>query len=628
MPVPLLLIIRAAFTALLILSTLSAATSGRAALAGGLGPLTTTLAYPTPPLYATSAAVMDVDTGKWLRLQNADMRLPMASTTKIMTAILAIEHGHLMDLVKVSKAAATIGQTTMGLGAGERVNVLDLLYGLLIPSGNDAAIAIAEHVSGSQKKFVALMNAKARSLHLANTHYTNPYGFSDTADGDDPAHYSSARDLVILAQYAMKSAVFRQIVSTTSFDVPGTKYSQEHYFTTVNYFMTWYPGADGVKPGWTSGAGICQVIDVQRNGHHILAAVMHTQNTFTDMRDLMNFALGDFTWYQAHAADGSLLVGDTPASYVVSGTTRAPVWYFPYTGHAIQGAYLRYYRTHGGYAVFGAPRTEAVNVDGSQEQFFSNQVVYYNATLGAIIARRLGFDGVPSPTWLKRVHKIKNTASQRFYPETGHTVTNHFLAFYLAFGAASTFGYPITEKSYENGTLVQYFENAEFVWHDDLNGYVTAGPLGLRDLVELGFIAGDNLPPALHLPFVPPTIAATSRPTRIATATPRPTSTQTLVPTVRPTPTTRPSSTPTASQTATRPPATRTSTRTPTRSPSATRTPTQTPRVTLTPTAAASATRTPTRVSTPTPLPTRRPRPTSTPTRIGTDTPVPASGTV
>ena len=178
--------------ALIVLSTVNAAVSPRATRAGGLGPLSTTLAYPEPPLYATSAAVMDVDTGKWLRLQNADIPLPMASTTKIMTTLSWPLSTAIYKLsAKVSKASAAIGETTMGLVAGERVRMLDLLYGLLIPSGNDAAIAIAEHISGSQRTFVALMNAKARALHLTHTHYTNPYGFSDTSDGDDPAHYSS-----------------------------------------------------------------------------------------------------------------------------------------------------------------------------------------------------------------------------------------------------------------------------------------------------------------------------------------------------------------------------------------------------------------------------------------------------
>jgi D-alanyl-D-alanine carboxypeptidase len=617
---------RVACFIVLILYSLDLVSVPTPAAAGGLGPLTTTLAYPAPPLFATSAAVLDVDTGKWLRLQNADMPLPMASTTKIMTAILAIEHGHLSSLVKVSKAAATIGETTMGLVAGERVSVMNLLYGLLIPSGNDAAIAIAEHVSGSQKKFVALMNAKARALHLTHTHYTNPYGFSDTNDGDDPEHYSSARDLVLLAQYAMKNPIFSTIVGTTAYDVPPTSHNQEHYFTTVDYFMTWYPGADGVKPGWTSGAGICQVIDVHRDGRHLLAAVMHTQNTYTDMRDLMNYALSDFTWYQAHATDGSVLVNDTPASYVVSGTARNPVWYFPYSGHEIQGSFLTYYRTHGGFAVFGAPRTEQVNVDGNNEQFFSNQVLDYNATIGAVIPQRLGFDALPSPTWLKRVHRVKNSTTQRFFPETGHTVTNRFLDFFLANGGVSTFGYPITEKQSEHGALVQYFENAQFVWYGGQNGYVSVAPLGLRYLVELGLITGDNLPPALHMPFALAAPTSTYSPTATATATRRATSSPTRTPTSRPTSTLRPTITPRPTQSPTKVPATETATRIPTRVPSATSTATHAPSPTHTAVPTHTVTPIPSLTATPRPPPTKTPRSTSTPTAIGTDTPVPAGG--
>ena len=224
------------------------------------------------------------------------------------------------------------------------------------------------------------------------------------------------------------------------------------------------------------------------------------------------------------------------------------MWYFPYTGHSIQGAFLAYYKAHGGVAVFGAPRTEDVNVDGNEEQFFSDQVLNYDSTLRAVVPQRLGFVAVPTPEWLTRVPRVKNKASQRFFPQTGHTVTNRFLEFFLAHGGVRTFGYPITEKRYEGGTLVQYFENAELVWRDDPNGYVYTGPLGLRSLVELGLITGDNLPPALHAPFASPARTPAFHPT--LTATRRPTATPMRFPTL--TPTMHPTSTP--SRTATLPP--------------------------------------------------------------------------
>ncbi len=510
--------------ALLLLASLLCAGSASiqreaAALAGGIGPQTTTLAYPEPPVLASAVAVMDLDSGKWLRLYHADRPLPMASTTKIMTAVLAIEHGHLQDLVRVSKAAATVGETTMGLEKGERISMTYLLYGLLIPSGNDAAIAIAEHVAGSVPKFVAMMNARAHQLHLTHTHYVNPYGFTSSPDGDDPAHYTSAGDLVTLARYAMRYPLFRKIVSTQSFVVPATKHNREHDLETVNYFIQWYPGADGIKPGWTSGAGICQVIDVTRDGHHIMAAILNTPNLFTDARDLMNYALHDFTWVPSGHT------GDTPDQVVISGPRSNPLWYFPYSGHSVNGAFLSYFRKHGGFAALGAPYTEAVDDDGTLTQFFSAQQLVYEPFAHTVAPVLLGFAAIPQRSWLVRVAKVKNSTSSRYYPQTGHTVTNRFLEYYLAEGGPATFGYPITQKREQGGKLVQYFEYAELVWSagpDDPEGYVYAGPLGIRSLVTEGLILGDNLPPALHTPMAlpSPTARIAIGPRPIATAKP------------------------------------------------------------------------------------------------------------
>ncbi len=490
---------------------------GMPALAGGIGPLSTTLAYPEPPLLASAVAVLDVDSGRWLRMVNADKPLPMASTTKIMTALLTIEHGHLHDLVRVSKRAASVGQSTMGLVEGERVSMTDLLYGLLVPSGNDAAIAIAEHVSGSESSFVALMNTRAQQLQLKHTHYENPYGFSKSADGDSPGHYSSARDLVTLARYAMRYPLFRKIVNTQRYIVPKTQHNEEHDLRTVDYFIQWYPGADGVKPGWTSGAGVCQVIDAKRDGRHIMAAILNTANVFTDARDLMNYAMRDFSWEPSGHA------GDTPDRVVVSGAASGLEWYFPYTGHSVSGAYLTYFRKHGGYAGLGPPETEAVDVDGSLTQYFAAQQLVYNPVAHVVLPVHLGLAAAPGRDWLLPVKKVRNTADTRYYPQTGHSVTNRFLQFYLAHGGPSTFGLPISEKREVNGRLVQYFENAELVWSakpDDLDGYVYAGPLGIRSLVSGGLIVGRDLPPPLHalmaLPSAPRPIVAEPRPSTTA----------------------------------------------------------------------------------------------------------------
>jgi D-alanyl-D-alanine carboxypeptidase len=154
-------------------------------------------ALPAPPVLAKAVFLYDVTAGRVLYAWNARASLPMASTTKIMTALLALTYGRLDDWVTASAAAATIGGSTMDLQQGERLRLRDLLYGLLLPSGNDAAIALAEHIGGSVPAFVALMNREAAALDLAETHYVNPHGL------DAPGHVTSARDLALLALAAM-----------------------------------------------------------------------------------------------------------------------------------------------------------------------------------------------------------------------------------------------------------------------------------------------------------------------------------------------------------------------------------------------------------------------------------------
>lgn|GEM_PF-695890 len=586
--------------------------------AGGLGPISTTLAYPVPPLLASAAAVLDANTGQWLRLYNADSQLPMASTTKIMTALLAIEHGHLQDMVKVSRAAATVGQSTMGLVQGEQLNMVDLLYGLLIPSGNDAAIAIAEHVGGSVPAFVAEMNARARQLGLTHTHYTNPYGFSDTADGDDPNHYTSARDLVTLARVAMKQPLFRKIVDTATYVVPKTSHNREHDLATVNFFIQWYPGADGVKPGWTTGAGDCQVLDVQRDGRHLIAAILHTANVYTDARDLLNFALGDFTWHP------SGLAGDTPDQLVIAGTAHNPVWYFPSSGHEVAGPFLAYYKSHGGYSVAGAPQTETLELGGETTQFFANQVLTLDATTQVVLPEPLGFSALPGIGWLKRAAKVPNTTTQRYYPQTGHTVTNRFLTFYLSLGGPAALGYPISEKQEENGILVQYFEDGELIWHaqpDLYHGYVSVAPLGMRSLAGLGLMTGSNLP-ALHAPYALPTATAApdATPTTIGNFATAPASTAATTSPAHGSSSPTPGSDVTimgaASPTSSPPVPTTTATATPSAMPM--------PASTATAIAAASMSATPSAsMPSPTMVATTRPSATASPTAVpGVDTPI------
>ena len=198
-------------------------------------------------MLARAAFLYDVTAGRVLYSWNARTSLAMASTTKIMTALLALKYGHLDDWVTASYAAATIGQSSMYLQQGERLRLIDLLYGLLLPSGNDAAIAIAEHVGGSQAAFVAMMNREAAALGMTDTRYVNPYGL------DAPGHATSARDLARLAVAAMQYPLFRQIVSTRYYNIAPTASNVAHDLININQPLWWYPGTIGVKPGTTGG---------------------------------------------------------------------------------------------------------------------------------------------------------------------------------------------------------------------------------------------------------------------------------------------------------------------------------------------------------------------------------------
>lgn len=218
-----------------------------------------------PDLYIPAGTLSTMD-GRELWSRDASAKRAMASTTKIMTAIIVLEHGNLSDMVTVDKQTAMVGQSSMGLVQGERLTEGELLKGVLVQSGNDAATLIAKHVGGSVSSFVALMNAKARALDLLNTHYVTPHGL------DTPGHYTSAADLTSLARYAMRSPVFRSIVKTYTVKVRSDRYT--HVLLSHNSLLQTYRGAEGIKTGWTNNAGYCVVFAAQRDGVELVGTVM------------------------------------------------------------------------------------------------------------------------------------------------------------------------------------------------------------------------------------------------------------------------------------------------------------------------------------------------------------------
>lgn len=232
------------------------------------------------------AVVMDADSGRMLYEKNSLKIVPMASTTKIMTAILAIENSSMDEPVTVSKRASSIHGSTIGLKTGEKLSMEEILYGLMLRSGNDCAIAIAEHISGSVEKFVDLMNSKAFEIGAFNTHFSSPHGL------DSNGHFTTARDLALITRYAFQYGIFAKIVSTKTITF---NYGSKRSFHNTNKLLWSIEGADGVKTGYTGKAGRCLVSSVSRNGRRFICVVLNSQNRWEDSKKLLEYAYSNYT---------------------------------------------------------------------------------------------------------------------------------------------------------------------------------------------------------------------------------------------------------------------------------------------------------------------------------------------
>lgn len=323
---------------------------------------------------------MDATTGKVLASVNAHRQLPMASTTKVMTAVVAIENGNLTDRITVPKAAFNYewDATVMGLKPGQVVTLQQLLYGLLLSSGADAANTIAIHYGGSEAKFVAMMNAEAQRLGMRDTHYVNAHGLTAAN------HHTSAYDLAVLGRYASTLAPIMKVVGTKTYNWNG------HVLTNLNRPLFWYPGVDGIKPGFTDDAGLCQVLDARRHGRHVIVAILNTPDLVIDARNYLNFGLRDFTWTQ------SALSGDGP-SFQQEGVDSSGLYdYFPATGHYIRGHFLDAFNASGGVAALGFPRTEQLTEGSARVQYFQNGALSVDPRTGSYHRLALGLTPVPS----------------------------------------------------------------------------------------------------------------------------------------------------------------------------------------------------------------------------------------
>ena len=317
--------------------------------------------HPAPPVFATSAYLIDADTGTTLYAYNPFMHLPMMSTTKLMTATLAIERGNLDQNVTINAAIAhdlstlSADSSVMGIKKGETYTLRQLMYGLMLVSGNDAAIAIGDTIGGNLPNFVAMMNEKARSLNLLDTHYMNPHGLLATG------HYSSAHDLAMMGRYAFSLPTLRAIDGTRTYDIAQTGSHAAHHMFNGNQFLWWYPGVDGGKPGWDGGSNFVQVVSCTRNGHHLIGVVMHTNNWWTDMRDLMNWGFNTFSWISPYDVDQhNPIPYDNLWNYFTDDKKDATIptasgRYYIYTGYSVSNPILGYFDHSGGLKKFGYP---------------------------------------------------------------------------------------------------------------------------------------------------------------------------------------------------------------------------------------------------------------------------------
>ena len=231
---------------------------------------------------AQKAILMDAATGRVLYERDVDSRSLIASTTKIMTALIVCEQCNVLDRMRIPKEAVGIEGSSMYLQEGEILTVQELLYGLMLHSGNDAAVALAIYCGGTVEGFAELMNDKARHLGMSGSHFENPNGL------DSPAHYSTAWDLAILAAYAMKNPIFCQTVSTKNITI-GQRHLRNH-----NKLLWQVEGADGVKTGFTRAAGRILVSSATREGRRLIAVTINAPDDWNDHAVLLEQGFSAF----------------------------------------------------------------------------------------------------------------------------------------------------------------------------------------------------------------------------------------------------------------------------------------------------------------------------------------------
>ena len=249
--------------------------------------------------------VVELNTRRVVYAKNENIKKYMASTTKILTAITVIENCNIDDVVVIKKDSVGIEGSSIYLEAGEKLTVKDLLYGLMLRSGNDCAHALAMHCSNDINKFALLMNETAKKIGANNSNFVNPHGLHDDT------HYTTAYDLALISCYAMKNDTFREIVSTKSIKIPHTTRNTSRLLINKNKMLKEFSGSTGIKTGYTKKAGRCLVSSCKRNGIEFICVVLNCGPMFEVSKTLLTNAFKDYKNYKIMESDNILKFIDT-----------------------------------------------------------------------------------------------------------------------------------------------------------------------------------------------------------------------------------------------------------------------------------------------------------------------------
>lgn len=242
---------------------------------------------PAPVVTAQSAIVIDELSGRVLWEKNANVVRFPASTTKILTALLLLEHTLPSDVITAPKDVDKVGQASLHLKPGEKVTAQDMLYALMLRSANDACYAVARHISGTQEAFAAKMNARAREIGATKTNFVNPHGLND------PKHVTTAHDLALIAREAMKHPEFREVARTRKHQITRTLNKADRWLISRNKWLAKDPSADGIKTGYTVPAGKCFVGSATRNGYRVITVVLKSEDWQADHGNLLRWAFAN-----------------------------------------------------------------------------------------------------------------------------------------------------------------------------------------------------------------------------------------------------------------------------------------------------------------------------------------------